>query len=147
MTSPPPQPVTTAPPKVTSLRQSVSRWREGRKPARLGARRKVSIGTTFSFVLSEQASVRLSFLQAAAGRRVAGRCVAKTKSNARHRRCTLSRGAISLAGHAGPNRVFFQGRLTSHKSLPLGSYTMTVTAADAAGLRSSPQSLRFTIVR
>ena len=135
-------------PRISSLKQSAARWREGRKLARISARRKAPVGTTFSFALSEQASVRLSFVQHAVGRRVGGKCVAKTRRNARRKACRLTLGgAISLAGHAESNRITFQGRLSSHRSLPPGSYAMTMTARDAAGLRSAPAALRFTIVR
>jgi streptogramin lyase len=136
------------PPRITALRQSASRWRKGRKLARISARRMPPVGTTFSFLLSERASLRLAFVRHAPGRRVAGRCVAKTRRNAKRRACrrTLG-GAISLVGHAGSDRVFFQGRLSSHKALSLGGYTMTIFAINSAGLRSAPRSLRFTIVK
>jgi hypothetical protein len=137
-----------SPPVISGLRQSAARWREGRRLARISARRKVPVGTTFSFVLSEQARVRLAFVQHASGRKVGGRCVARTRSNAGRRACRLTLGgAVSLSGRAGANRVSFQGRLTSHKRLPLGGYTMTITAVDGAGLSSVARSLRFTIVR
>ena len=136
------------PPVITGLRQSAARWREGRKPARISARRKAPVGTAFSFVLSEQARVRLAFVQHASGRKVGGRCVTRTPRNAGRRACRLTLGgAVSLGGHAGANRVSFQGRLSSHKRLSLGSYTMTITAVDGAGLSSVPRALRFTIVR
>ena len=135
-------------PRITALRQSASRWREGRKLVRISAHRRPPVGTTFSFALSERASLRLAFVQPAPGRRVAGKCVAKTRRNAKRRACrrTLG-GTISLAGHAGSDHVFFQGRLSSHKTLPLGGYTLTITAISTAGLRSAPRSLRFTIVK
>lgn len=133
-------------PRLTSLRQSATRWREGRKLARIS--RRVPVGTTFTFALSEPASVRLAFVQPVHGRRVGRRCVAKTRRNARRRACTRTLGGtLVLSAHAGVNRVVFQGRLSARKALPLGGYTMTITAVNRSGLRSAPASLRFTIVR
>ncbi|HME02503.1 MAG TPA: hypothetical protein VKG38_05670, partial [Solirubrobacteraceae bacterium] len=55
-------------------------------------------------------------------------------------------GTISFTGHLGTNKVFFQGRLSRSKKLQPGRYTVTVNATDAAGGRSAPVSLRFTVV-
>jgi hypothetical protein len=53
---------------------------------------------------------------------------------------------LTLAGHAGSDRVVFQGELTRSRKLAPGSYTVTFVAVNAAGERSQARSLRFTIV-
>jgi hypothetical protein len=58
----------------------------------------------------------------------------------------VTRGVLSFPGHTGLNKVFFHGRITASKKLPLGRYTLLITAS-AAGQRSKSQTLRFTIVK
>jgi hypothetical protein len=59
----------------------------------------------------------------------------------------VSAGTFAFTGHAGLNRVVFQGRLSRSKKLERGSYTLTITAVNAAGRTSRPQTLAFTIVK
>jgi hypothetical protein len=57
-------------------------------------------------------------------------------------------GALSFTGHAGANRVMFQGRIAASLTLPLGRYTLVMTATTtSAGRRSQPKPLTFTIVK
>jgi hypothetical protein len=92
------------------------------------SRAKTPIGKTFSFSLNDQATVTFSFT-----RRVSGR--------------TVTAGKLTFAGHAGTNKVAFQGRVSAKKKLKPGRYTLVITAADSAGTRSAPKSLSFTIVK
>jgi hypothetical protein len=136
-----------AKPTVSGFGQSASRWRRGRSLPHIssaGAPR----GTTFSFSLSEPATASLAFTQRVPGRRVGGRCVAVGQRNAGKPKCkrTVSVGSFSLAGHAGLNKLRFQGRLSSAKTLKPGAYGVAISARDSRGLRSAPQSLSFTIV-
>lgn len=135
-------------PVLNGLRQSARTWREGKLSARISARRKPPIGTTFSFTLNETASVTFRFTQAVSGRSVAGKCVVQSRSNRRRRRCarTITAGALTLAAHAASDKLRFQGLLTKHKQLKPGSYTVSVTATSSTE-RSASESLRFTIVR
>ena len=75
--------------------------------------------------------------------------MAKTRKNARRKSCkfTTTAGTLSFGGHAGTNRVVFQGRVSASKKLKPGRYTLTITATNAAGQRSASQTLSFTIVR
>jgi Galactose oxidase, central domain len=134
-------------PRIASLTETNRTWREGSKLARISAR-KAPVGTTFKVALDQAASIRLVFTQQASGRKLGRRCVAQTHANRHHRACkrTLTRGAITLAGHAGLNKIRFQGKLTQRRKLPLGAYTVTTTATNSAG-HSPPQRLTFTIVR
>ena len=133
--------------KLSELKQSVSRWREGAKLARLSARRRTPVGTTFSFRLSLPATVRLGFLRRVAGVKAKGRCVAAGKSRPHGARCTrmVSAGSITLSGHAGLDRVSFAGRLTKARKLPRGSYSVSATAS-VVGHRATSRALQFTIL-
>jgi hypothetical protein len=135
------------PPRFTSLKQSHVRWREGNALARASST-KAPLGTTFSFQLNGEARLTFTFAQRVAGRKVHGRCVAPARRNRRARRCTrtLTRGALSVNGHAGLNTLAFQGRVSSSEKLRPGSYTLVITARGVDG-KAKSQPLAFTIVR
>jgi hypothetical protein len=107
------------------------------------------VGTTFSFVLNEQASVSFVFAQQVNGRAVGGKCVSQTNKNRRRPACKqmVTQGSLSFSGHAGSNKVVFQGRISPSKGLPLGAYTLQISASNSSGQSSSPRSLSFTIVK
>lgn len=138
--------ITPTPPSVANASESRRIWREGNKLAQFSKKRP-PVGTTFSFALNEQASVSFAFTQQVGARKVNGKCVAQTRKNRRKRACrrTVTPGTLSFTGHAGTNRVFFQGRASRSKLKP-GSYTLVITATNAAGQHSSPKRLSFTIV-
>ncbi len=140
-------PVPLASPTITAARQSASAWREGGKLARISGK-KPPVGTTFSFVLNEQVTVSFAFTQRVAGRKVAGRCVAQTRKNAKDKACrrTVTAGTLSFTGHPATNKVLFQGRISRSKKLAPGRYTLIITATNSTGARSKPVSLSFTIV-
>jgi hypothetical protein len=137
-------------PVLSAVKQSNRTWREGSKLARISAKSKPRppVGTKFSFKLNEQANVVLAFTQPAAGRKVNGKCVAQTNQNRRKHACkrTLTRGTLSLAARAGSRKVAFQGVISRSRKLKPGTYTLVLTAS-SSGLRSSPKSLSFTIVK
>jgi hypothetical protein len=142
-----------AAPTLSSLGQSAKTWREGNRLAKLSAsggrsKKKLPIGTTFSFGLDRAAQVTFVFTKAARGRKVGKRCVAQTHKNRHKRRCTRTvvAGTLSFAAHAGRNKVRFQGLISKRKKLKPGSYKLLVTAT-AAGKRSRTGTLSFTIVR
>ena len=139
---------TPLPPAVQNARQSTTRWREGNRLAHI-SRAKTPTGTTFSFALSEHAAVTFSFAQQLGGRKVGGECVAQTGKNRRKPACrrTATAGALSFTGHSGINKVAFQGRISSVEKLKPGSYTLTITVTNSAGVRAAPKSLSFTIVK
>ena len=140
--------------RITAVHQSASAWREGRRLAQITAVRRSSrsrppVGSTFSFSLSEQATITFSFTQRVAGRRVGARCIARTRSNARQRACkrTVTAGVLRFTGHSATNKVRFQGRLSRSRRLRSGRYTLIITAKAVAGARSAQAVLRFKIVR
>jgi hypothetical protein len=136
------------PPRISAASQSHRRWRAGRHLATF-SRKRAPLGTTFSFTINEQAGVSFTFTQKVNGRRVHGRCVAQNRKNRRKRGCKriVTRGVLSLAAHAGANKVAFQGVISHSKKLRRGTYTMLITATNAARQRSNTKSLTFTIVR
>jgi hypothetical protein len=139
-----------AAPIVANARESHRRWREGKKLARISkTRMKPPVGTMFSFSLNQAASVTFTFTQRLAGRKAGPRCVAKTHANAKHKFCkrTLTAGVLSFSGHQGTNKVIFQGRITRTRKLKPGRYALVITAANAAGQKSSPDELGFIIVK
>ena len=137
-------------PILTNVAESNHRWRDGTRLASFARKAKrPPVGTTFSFTLNEAASVNFSFTEPVGGRKVKGRCVAQTKTNRHQHACkrTLVRGTLSFAGHAGTNKAFFQGLISHAPKLKPGTYTLVITAKNAAGQRSAPARLSFTVVR
>jgi len=136
-----------AKPAVSGFAQSASRWRRGRSLPRISSA-GAPLGTTFSFSLSEPATASFAFTQRVAGRRVGGRCVAVGPRNVGKPKCkrTVSVGSFGLTGHAGLNKVRFQGRVSGAKTLKPGAYRVVISARDSHGLQSVPQTLSFTIV-
>jgi hypothetical protein len=143
-----------AAPVVTGLKASHRVWRVSGGVARTGNghrddRNAPPVGTTFSFGLNLQATVRFDFTRRLAGRKEGGRCVARTSKNRQGETCrrTLRAGALSFSGHAGVNKVMFLGRVSRAGKLKPGRYTLTVTATSSDGQRSAPASLGFRVVR
>ena len=136
-------------PVVAAVRESSKVWIAGNASAHISRKPKHPVGTVFSFTLDQAASVRFAFLRATPGRNAAGKCVAPTRRNRRRRHCTrlVPAGSLTFAGHAGLNRVAFQGRLTPRRRLALGRYILVISATSAGGLRSDPKRLSFTIVK
>jgi virginiamycin B lyase len=145
-------------PLLRELRESHIRWREGSalpqitNHAKLTPRRQM-MGTTFRFTLNQPATVRLTFTQHAAGRAVSVKgqreCVAQTKPNHRQRKCvrTVTAATLSLTAPTGTDSIIFAGRVSATHALSLGNYVATITARNASGETSSPQAVRFTIVK
>jgi hypothetical protein len=138
-------------PVLSHLTQTHTSWRKGTGLAAIssGAKRRPPVGTRFSFGLNEPASTTLAFNQSIPGRKTHGRCVAQTNKNRKSRACSrvVTRHTLRLAGHAGTNRISFQGRFSRTSALKPGRYTLVVTAVNAAGQRSRSSALTFTIVR
>ncbi len=135
-------------PLLGGVRQSHSRWREGSALARISRRHRAPVGTVFSFTLDQSATVTLRFTQRVPGRRQGRRCVAPSRRNAKRRRCTrtVTIATLSVAAHAGADKLAFQGRVSRSRKLRPGRYTVLIRAANVAG-SSATRSLTFTIVR
>jgi hypothetical protein len=110
------------------------------------SRRRAPLGTTFNYRLDGAASVRFDFTQPARGRTVKGKCVPASKRNRRKPGCSLPRGSLTFAGHAGLNAVRFNGWLSRTKKLKPDKYTLVITAT-TPGVGVTSRALRFKIVR
>ncbi|HEX5908969.1 MAG TPA: hypothetical protein VFY44_00660 [Thermoleophilaceae bacterium] len=112
-------------------------------------RRATPVGTKVSFNLSEAAAVKFTVQRKTTGRRVSGRCKARTRKNRRKARCTLwknVRGSFTYTGKAGRNSLTFRGRIGG-RALRTGSYRLNGTATDPAKNASAPRNKSFRIVR
>jgi PKD domain len=137
-------------PTLTGVSEAHRKWREGAGNVVLAraSKHKPPIGTSFAFTLNETARVTFAFTQTMLGRRVSRKCQAAGTHNRKHVRCrwTLSRGTLTSTAGAGRRKLAFHGQLNGRR-LPVGAYTLTLTATNASGQRSRPHTLRFAIVR
>ena len=112
-------------------------------------RSRAPTGTKVSFRLTEAASVRFTVQRKTSGRRVRSKCRAKTRKNAKRRKCTRwknVRGSFTVPSKAGRNSFTFRGRIGGRK-LRTGSYRLSATAKDPAKNASLPKRKGFRIVR
>lgn len=105
-------------------------------------------GTTFRYVLSEDARVVFTIEQALPGRRSGKRCVKPTRRNRGKRKCTrfVSFGRFAAASKAQSNSKRYSGRI-GRKAMKPGTYRATLVAADAPGNTSAPKALTLKVVR
>jgi alpha-tubulin suppressor-like RCC1 family protein len=139
--------LTAAGPTISAVTQSASRWLESNRRANISkVASKPPVGTTFSFTLSETATVTFAFTDSLSGRKVGKRCVAQTKHNAKQRRClrTVTAATLTFTGHAGTNKVKFAGQVSKGQKLKPGSYTLVISAT-ASRRTSTTHTLKFTI--
>jgi len=132
-------------PSVQKASESAKRWRERHGLAR--NRKLPPVGTVFSFVLNERASVSFSFMKHVRGRKIAGICAIETRGR-RGSICTrtISKGTLTVTGHVGENKLTFDGRVTHSTTLGPGSYTIAIVATNSTG-HSTTRELNFTIVK
>lgn len=138
-------------PRLSRVSMTNRRFRVGKKRTAVVARkrkRRAKVGTTFRFTLDQAATVTIRIDRLTKGKRVKKRCVAPKAKLRKHKSCVRARKRGTLTRKslaAGARRVAFSGRIGKRK-LPVGSYRATLTAT-AAGLKSKPVRLRFTVVR
>jgi Bacterial Ig domain len=121
-----PASATTGPPTLSNVTESHRRWREGSKLPQIASVKRPPVGTTFRFTVNESVKVRFAFTQRKHGHRV-------------------TRGTLRFTVTAGAHKLRFNGRLSKRKKLPLGRYTVIITATNTAGQRAKAK-LTFTIV-
>jgi len=132
-------------PVLSGLSLSPSKFRA----AGSGPSIATSVGTTVRYTLSAAAAVEFRVERAAKGRRVKGRCVKPTRSNATRKPCTryvTLRGSFTHEGQTGSNKFKFRGRLGGHTLKP-GSYRLRAVATDASGQSSVLERIKFRIVK
>lgn len=134
-----------AAPVVSGVKVTPLKWKLG---SALPVASAVRVGTTIRWRLSEAAATTLTFQRQLPGKRVGGRCVKATGANAAKPNCKLLRnkGAVSVDGKAGANKLGFQGKFSGGKLSP-GRYRVAVQARDSAGQRSATKFSRaFTVL-
>lgn len=138
-------------PKVADLKLSPSTFRRGKHMATIakaGMKKKTPTATTISFDLSEAATVALSFERSRAGVMVGKRCVARSRQHSKGKRCSLwtpYRGGVTRAGHAGLDKILFEGILDFNKPLPQGAYRLSLKASNADGSAIALQHPTFNL--
>lgn len=136
--TPPPPPEA---PALSGVKQSHTRWVE-KKAGKHGP----PVGTSFSFTLNEAAAVKLAFTAYLPGRKVHGKCLAKTHKNKSAPKCTrrTAAGTVTHAGADGANTIAFDGHTSAAARLAAGDYSVIISAT-ANGLSASSDPLKFTI--
>jgi hypothetical protein len=127
--------------RMWNLSQSRRRWREPGAATPNGRRHRptVPIGTTFSFDLSEPASVTFHFRGSETTRAAIRRCDrTRQYSSSGSCRSLRSSGAITIPAHAGANRVAFRGSLQSPGRLASGPYTVIAVATASDSVSEAP---------
>ena len=132
---------------AVSVKPARFRVAKGRTAISALRRRTVPRGTTFRYTLTEPATVKISIKRKLAGRRKGNKCVRPTRALRRARRCTrlVTKGTLRRSSKLGANSVRFTGRIGRRK-LAAGKFAAIVTAIDAAGNRSKPRTLAFTVL-
>jgi hypothetical protein len=134
-------------PLVTGAALTSSRFTVGPDATAVAAQARRG-GTTVRWSVDEPATTTFAIARTLPGRRSGRRCVRPTRRLRRARRCTriVARGTLRRRTAAGRNSLRFSGRI-GRRALPRGTYQMVIVATDAAGNRSAPRTLRFTVVR
>ncbi len=104
-------------------------------------------GTTFTFELSQAATVTFTIERSGKGRESAdGTCQKPSRKNRKGRRCTLflALGGFDQASQAGESQIAFSGKLGSRPLRP-GSYRATLIATDGSGVSSEPAHASFRV--
>ena len=133
-------------PVLSALRFSRSRFPAA--PSGPSARGTRTYGATVSYRLSEKARTRFTVERAVTGRRVGGRCRARTRANRSRPRCTRWKkvsGSFTRSGEAGRNSFRFTGRIGGKRLKP-GRYRLVAAARDGAGNRARVVRRTFRIV-
>ncbi|MGA9371162.1 MAG: hypothetical protein WBV53_04875, partial [Solirubrobacterales bacterium] len=139
---------TTSPSFTGKAKAKPSKFQVDRKGKKETAVKAAAKGTKFKYSLSEAATVTFAIERRTSGRKLKGKCLKKTRSSAKRRRCARFKrvGAFRAQSNAGPNGKRFSGRI-GKRTLKPGSYRALLTAVDAAGNESRPAKVAFKVVR
>jgi hypothetical protein len=96
--------------------------------------------------VSEAATLIVSVEAVKPGRRAGAKCSTRARKG---RRCTVARpaGELRRAVAAGPSTVAFDGTTPKLAKPKPGGFRLRVVAVDAAGNRSAPKTLAYTLTR
>jgi hypothetical protein len=104
--------------------------------------------TTFKFLISEGASVRIVISRKTTGRKVGKKCKPKTRKNRHRRKCTFQKTLLTIRRQtlpAGAVSIPFNGKIGKRRLKP-GRYLATIIVTDAAG-NVARAKVTFKIVR
>jgi|GEM_PF-5296263 len=136
-----------AAPRLSKLRRKRRVFAVGRRSTPKVARtsRTARLGTTFSYVLNQDATVAVKIKQVLPGHRVRRKC--RRRHVGEKRDCTRmrKRGVFFRHSHKGANSMPFSGRLRKRPLAP-GNYRAIFTAFNVFG-KSAPRTRAFRIVR
>jgi PKD domain len=134
-------------PIISQLRSAHPRFRASTAATAQIARHKAKppAGTVFTLNVDERSTLVYSISGRAAGRRAGHACIAGRKTGSRCRASVTPAPLIRTASGPGRVALSFSGRIGAARLAP-GSYLMSVTAIDAAGNRSRPATVAFTVV-
>jgi hypothetical protein len=138
---------------VTHVVVSPGRFHRGHHAATISRAKSGPIGTTVSFQLSAAASVTLNFERAQPGVLVGRRCApvgkGHTKGHTKGRHCTRYASishTVVRNGHAGLDRIHFEGLLDGGTRLAPGGYRLSVSARGVSGSVTAAQHPTFTLL-
>lgn len=137
-----------AAPTLSALKLSRTRFAVAKGATALSAAAK---GTVLTYRVDEAARVAVAVERLTKGYRSGTRCAAKkpkARKGRKAKRCELVRtsGTIARSAVSGANRLAFTGRL-GRRALASGKYRFALIAVDAAGNRSKPSRVAFTVVK
>lgn len=147
---------TTAPgpraPQLTHVSETHKTWQEGTRHATMAGRpkRQPPVGTRFGFRVNQATRVTFAFTRSVTGRLISHKCQTQTRTNRKRAGCRImiTSGTLSYNAQPGQHSLSFQGRLSGNRHLPVGAYTLRMTATNPTTHRASKtESLRFTIVK
>jgi hypothetical protein len=139
-------------PQLTHVSETHKTWQEGTTHAMIAANPKHQppVGTRFGFRVNQATRVTFAFTHSVTGRLISHNCQKQTRTNRKHAHCRLTTTPGTLAHNTQPGQhsLSFQGRLSGNRHLPVGAYTLRITATNPTTYQASKtESLRFTIVK
>ncbi|WP_272477949.1 NHL repeat-containing protein [Baekduia alba] len=136
---------------LTSVRLSTHALRPARKAnRRRHVRARKATRATGTVRVTRPATLSVRVQVGRPGRRAGSSCVAITKANRRRAKCTryvTTARAKSLKPGAKTVRFAVTSSFGASRTLPVGSYRLSVAALDADGNRSGPRTVSFKVVR
>jgi len=134
---------------VTNLKLSPSRFKRGKRAAKLARAKPTPTATTISFTLSRAATAQLDFEVARTGVLVGRTCSVISKAHSKGTRCALYTALshhLTVAAHAGANRIGFDGVLDGRVRLATGSYRLLLRATAGTASATAAQRPTFTLL-
>lgn len=133
-------------PSTSALKLAPNAFKAATSGASIAAKgKKAKTGSTVSYKLSADATVKFTAQRAQKGRKSGGKCV-KARKGQRGKRCTRYKavsGSFSVAGISGSNSFKFTGRISSRK-LGKGKYRLSATPS-AGGKTGKAATASFKI--